>query len=462
MSGIVIRNATVVDGGRQAPADLNIEGGRIVRVSAAGQGDAAAEEIDASGLLALPGGVDAHFHAGDTLGTGVPFPESLGEGTRHAVSGGVTTVLPYVWPLKDEPYGEAAARYIEYFERESLLDFSFHLGVRPDMAQIATLPEAFESGVASFKFHMDYRKTGGGRMTDDDHRIAAMRIIGRHGGRAMFHAENGYIIDALEDQYIAEGRKSWDYHLKSRPTEAEVLAIQQVIACARITGCAVYIPHLTSAEGLQQIEDARAAGVEIDAETCAQYLHFVNDDMATLGNLIKVGPPIREAADRAALWSGVNRGAIKVLASDQSSWSLEKKRSAEGDIFSAIFGIPVVGEMYPLMVSKALREEETDLETVVRVTAEGPARLFGVWPRKGNLGVGADADVVLVDPDAEYAMTASEYSVGWTPFEGVPCRGRFEKVLVGGEVVMDGGVLVHEPSGRHLPVDGRLTGRTDA
>ena len=461
MSETVIRNATVVDGGRQTPADLNVVDGRIARVSAPGKGDSAANEIDASGLHALPGAVDAHFHAGDTLGTGVPFPESLGDGTRHAVSGGVTTVLPYVWPLKDEPYGAAAKRYIEYFQQESLLDFSFHLGVRPDMAQIATIPEAFESGVASFKFHMDYRKTGGGRMTDDDHRIAAMQIIGQHGGRAMFHAENGYIIDALEDQYIAEGRKTWDYHLKSRPTEAEVLAIQQVIACARVTGCAVFIPHLTSAEGLQVIEDARAAGVEIDAETCVQYLHFVNDDMAELGNLIKVGPPIRNEVDREALWSGVSRGAIRVLASDQSSWTLENKRSADDDIFKAIFGIPVVGEMYPLIVSKALKDGLIDIETAVRISAEGPARIFGVWPRKGHLGVGADADIVLVDPTADYKMTANPYSVGWTPFEGIECLGRFERVLVGGRTVMDGGELVHEPSGRYLPVEGRLAGRSD-
>jgi dihydropyrimidinase len=448
---LIVSGAELVDAGARVRADLGVQDGRVAAIMTPGSGLEATEVVDAAGLLILPGAIDAHFHTGTTIGTGASFGDTIEQATRAAARGGVTTVLPYVWGNAGEPVGAFIDRYIAEFSADSFLDFSFHAGVRPDMDLIAQLPDAFERGVSSFKFHMDYRKTGGGRMTDDDHRLAAMAIIGRNGGLAMFHAENGYLIDALEDRFHAEGKTTWEYFLQSRPTVAESLAIHSVLEIGRLTNCDVYIPHLSSLEGLGEIERARASGSTVFAETCVQYLLLTNDDLEKSGGRTKVGPPIREQRDQDALWDGVRRGAIDTIASDHSAWPIGTKLAGEPDVFKILFGIPIVEEMVPLVVTQVLERERCSLFRMVEAFSERPARIFGIYPQKGTLRVGSDADFLLLDPQAIGSVDgAGQVGVGWSPFEGWGLRGRILETYQRGTRIVDQGIVAERQPVHYL------------
>jgi dihydropyrimidinase len=439
---LLVTGTELIDAGVRVRADVGVRDGRVAAILEPGSPADAARTLKADGLWMMPGGIDVHFHTGTTIGTGASFGDTIPEATRAAARGGITTVVPYVWGNPDEAVGAFIDRYVEEFTATSFLDFSLHAGVRPDMKLIAQLPDAFDRGVSSFKFHMDYRKTGGGRMSDDDHRLAAMTIIGARGGLAMFHAENGYIIDALEDRFLAEGKTGWEWFLASRPTEAEVLAIHSVIEIGRMTACDVYIPHLTSLEGLAEIEQARARGGRVYAETCVQYLLLTDQDLGRTGGRTKVGPPIRAQRDQDALWDGVQRGAIDTVASDHSAWPIEAKLAGGDDIFKTLFGIPVIEEMYPLFLTEVLERNRCSVFRMVEAFSERPAKLFGLYPRKGTLRVGSDADFILVDPNAASTLDGSRQNgVGWSPFEGRPLRGQIVATYQRGRRIVDAGTF---------------------
>jgi len=456
----VVIGGEVISGAGTRRIDLGIRGGRVVAVAEPGVGIEGRATVDANGLLVVPGALDVHFHTGDTIGTGVSFADSIATATRAAACGGVTTVVPYVWGRSGESYADLVDRYVDDFRRQSFLDFGLHAGVRPDMGLIRGLPAAFERGVTSFKFHMDYRKTSVNRMTDDDHRLAAMRIIGENGGLAMFHAESGYMIDALEDYFIERGDTSWEYFLKSRPAETEVHAIMTALTIGRLVQCRIYIPHLSSRQGLQAIGEARAKGQEVYMETCPQYLLLTNESLSSLGALAKVGPPLREMEDSEALWEGLRTGRIEVIASDHSAVTLDKKRASGDNIFEAVFGMPIVEEMVSLIWSAGVAGGRLTREMAVSSLSEWPARLFGLWPRKGTLDVGSDADFFLYDPRSTWTLRAAEThgAVGWTPFEGRTMEGRIVATYQRGRMLVRDGELASGGDVMFLPAYGRDRG----
>ena len=443
----------------QIRADLGIASGKVVVIATDPSDLNGDDVIDASGLLVVPGAIDVHFHTGDTIGTGVAFADSIAIATRAAAAGGITTVVPYVWGREAEPYAALVDRYIEEFLGESFLDFSLHAGVRPDMELIQGLPAAFDRGVIWFKFHMDYRKTSVHRMTDDDHRLAAIRIIAEMGGIAMFHAENGYMIDELEDYHISRGLTTWEYFLQSRPVETEVHAIQTVLTLADLTNCRVYIPHLSSAAGMDAIRAARARGRTVYAETCPQYLLLTNDRLRDLGGLVKVGPPLRHESDSQALWQALSRSDITVVASDHSAITLEAKHSAGDNIFATPFGIPIVEEVVPLMWSTGVFGGRISAEQAVSSLSEEPAKLFGLYPQKGALMVGSDADFFLMDPAAEWTLHAADGhgAVGWSPFEGMRMKGQIVATYQRGRPIVEKGAVADQAPISYLRGD---AGRT--
>lgn len=459
MLDVLITNGQVVTDGCELSADVGIADGRVVYLGAHGAAEEAREVVDASGFVVMPGAIDAHFHTQTGAAYFSTRADDMHSATRSAVSGGITTVVPFVWGDSGQPVKSYLGEFLELGQDLSICDFAVHCGLRPEMDVIRQLPDAFNLGVTTFKMHYDYRKTGQGRMSDDDHRMAAMRLIAESGGMAMFHCENGYVIDYLEDEFIESGDRSWKAFLASRPNETEAEAVRRSIFLSELTDCPVYVVHLSSSEGLREIVKARARGVRVGTETCPQYLTLTGDDMEKWGVLAKIGPPLRSRADQEALWNGLAMGQISVIGSDHSAQTLDHKYGQGDDYFLAPFGTPIIDVMLPVTYTAGVAEQRITLANFVDAFTRGPARMFGLYPRKGTLLPGSDADIVLWDPEARWDIRGDdlENPAGYSVFEGMEVQGRARSVWRRGELVFhDGEVLANGGTGKFLPRDRKV------
>jgi dihydropyrimidinase len=317
---------------------------------------------------------------------------------------------------------------------------------------IEQIPDAIARGITSFKFHYAYRRTSQGRTTDDGDRLAAMRLIERHGGIALFHCENGEITDFLEDELGAAGKVGYEHYLASRPNIAEAEAVHRTMLLAELTGCPSYVVHTSARESVAEIIAARRRGLPVHAETCPQYLTLTNDAVLEWGALAKVAPPLRTQADSDALWQAVADRDIEVIASDHSANRREDKDAARDDFRKAPFGTPIVELMLPLLYSGVVSGKVT-LERFVDAVTADPARLFGMYPRKGTLQPGADADILVWDPAAEWTVRAAELvnPAGYSVLEGRTLRGRAWRTwLRGSPLLTDDGVLVEAGTGQSI------------
>jgi dihydropyrimidinase len=289
--------------------------------------------------------------------------------------------------------------------------------------------------------------------------LRAMQTIKRLGATAMVHAENGEMIDVLEDQAIAAGHRGAEHFYPTRPNVAESEAINRAIDIATYVGCPLYIVHLSSAEGLARIKQARDAGLPVWTETCPQYLLLNDDDMRRHGALAKIAPPLRTANDNEALWAGISRGVIPVLATDHASYPLDAKEVGKSDIFQAPFGAPGVETLVPLAFSEGVVERKLSPSWLAQVLSENPAKIFQIYPKKGALQVGSDADLVVIDPERRTVIQAKNLhqGAGYTLFEGREVRGWPVLTMVRGQVLLDNGELKQGPGfGQflHRPMDG--------
>lgn len=453
MLDTLIRGGTVVSDGAIFQADVGIEGGTIAGVWRGEHGLTAAREVDAAGKIVMPGGIDVHFHTQ----TGGIFhstrADNMETATISAALGGVTTVLPFVWGDQGQPLEEFMGRFFELAGELAVCDYSAHCGLRPEWDLIAQIPRAFSMGVTSFKLTYAYRKTGQGRMSEDDHHMMALELIARGGGLAMFHCENGQIIDYLEDKFIREGKTTHHYFLKSRPNLAESETIHRSIVLGELTGCPVYVVHLSAREGLEEIAEAQARGKAVFTETCPQYLTLTDAELERWGVLAKIGPPLRLEPDLQAMWQGLRQGTIETIGSDHSAASVAAKNSAGDNFFMAPFGTAMVEVMMPVVYSEGVAKGRITLERFVSAFTDRPARRFGLYPRKGTLQPGSDADVLIWDPDAVWTVRASELKnpCGYHVFDGWTLKGRpWRSWLRGQPLVQDGQVLLPRGSGRKL------------
>jgi len=450
---LLIRGGQVVTEGRVVAADVGILGEKVAGLYAPGTAPQAAQIYDAAGKYVLPGVIDVHFHCKYLSTVHVTFMDDLTQATASAAHGGVTTIVVFVWGNPGEAPGEYLSAFLKEASELCYTDYAAHCGVRPEMENIRRLPEAFELGVTSFKFHYDYRKTGGGRMTDDDHRLAAMEIIAARGGLAMFHCENGYMIDYLEDKFIAQGKVTPEYFYPSRPNLAEAHSVYTTLVLSELTGCPVYIVHLSAREALELIIQAQARGKPVYAETCPQYLLLTHEKVLEDWGLSKVGPPLRTAADNEAMWWGLQAGFIEIVGSDHAAMTVAAKRAAGQDIFKIPFGMPGTETMLPLLYSEGVVKGRISLPRLVQVLCENPAKRFGLWPRKGALAVGSDADLVILDPEVEWTITAGELHAvsDYTSFEGWKVRGKpVASFLRGRPLLKDGRLQVKPGYGVYL------------
>jgi dihydropyrimidinase len=361
-----------------------------------------------------------------------------------------------------ETLPHAFHRLREEAEAASVLDFGFHFILNHEPPILEGIAETLRLGVTSFKLFMTYKKRGK-RMVSDEFIARTMERLAPLGGLCQLHCENGDILCYLEDKAIAEGRTAPTDFPPTCPDWTEEEAINRAILIGRLTGCPVYVVHLSTRLGLERIKRAQAEGQRVWTETCPQYLLLSDAEMERWGPFAKIGPPLRPAAgpDRAALWEGSAQGFVATVASDHAPRAPAAKEPGRTNIFvdpkgaPIPFGAPSLETLAPLMWSEGVVARGLPPTWFARVLAENPARVFGLWPKKGAIRPGADADLTLWDPEPEWTIERSQHLgiAGFTPYEGWRVRGRAFMTLLRGQVVLGpDGTLEQKPGfGRFLP-----------
>lgn len=454
---LTIRNGTIVTPRGRYEADIECEDGRIAVLAARGESSGGGEEIDAAGLLVFPGFIDPHVHSREP---GLTEKEDFAHSTRAAAAGGVTTILEMpntIPPVSDAAtFRERAARHT----RAAFVDFGLW-GISLGAENIGELPGLVEEGVVGVKLFWGYALDRQTKQLvynladeppenlilppDNGDVLKIFEATARTGGLFAAHCEDRDILEAAQR---ALGRKIADYEdlLASRPDTAEAVTIAVGAEFSRTTGCRFHVVHTSSARGLEAVRAAQSRGIQITAETCPQYLTLTDRSYETVGSLMKVYPPVRRAADRDALWEGVRDGAIASIGSDHAPHTAEQKRQ---DLAAQPAGAVGVETLAPLMVGEAIGGRLSP-ERLSWVLSEGTARLYGLYPRKGAILPGTDADLTLVDPEGESVISNerlhSKHPV--SPWDGVRVRGALKAAVLRGEVIMRDGEPVGDPRGQ--------------
>ncbi len=451
---LIVRGGRVVTATDVVEAAVAIQGGRIVAIGPEAMLPPADRVIDAAGKLVFPGLIDCHLHVGTEY-------DDWQTSALAAARTGLTTLVPFVTCEDGETLPRAVRRVREEAEARSVLDFGVHFILDHEPRLLDDLPAAVELGVRSFKLFMTYKKRGK-RMVSDEFLCKTMERLAPLGAVCQLHCENGDVLCYLEDKAIAEGRTAPVDFPATCPDWTEEEAINRAVLFGRLTGCPVYVVHLSTRLGLERIKRAQAEGQRVWTETCPQYLLLTDKEMERLGPFAKIGPPLRpaEGPDRAALWAGLAAGSIATVASDHAPRPPQMKEPGRANIFvdpqgkPIPFGAPSLETLAPLVYSEGVAGRGLPLPWMARVLAENPARIFGLFPRKGAIRIGADADLTLWDPAAEWTIQQRQHLsvAGYTPYEGWPVRGRAWMSLVRGQVVLNpAGDLEQKPGfGQYL------------
>lgn len=451
---ILIKNGTVVTAAGAFPADVVIEGEKIKALEDSSTVPAD-HIIDAAGRLILPGAIDVHTHLDMPFG-GTVTADDFASGTRAAAAGGTTTIVDYAIQSRGGTLREALEAWHRRAAGKSAVDYGFHLAVTDLREEVLEeIPGLIRDGYPSYKVFMAYK---GALQVDDATLFRVLRLAGRHGGLVLVHAENGDVIDVLTRDFLAEGKTAPLYHALSRPPEVEEEATARFIALARMAGAPAYVVHLSAAGALDQVARARAAGQPIFAETCPQYLFLSLDRYKEPdfgGAKYVMSPPLRAAGNEEALWRGLAAGTLQTVASDHCSFNLQGQKELGRDDYTKIpNGAPGVETRVQLLYAGGVNTGRISLPRFVDLVSTAPARLFGLYPRKGTIAVGSDADLVIFNPEAPFTITAAaqQQNVDYNPYEGFQGKGVPEKVLCRGRVVAEAGRFTGEAGyGRFLP-----------
>jgi dihydropyrimidinase len=422
---LVIAGGRVVYPEKTLRADVGVDQGKIAAVEAAGslQGK---RTIDAAGCYVLPGLIDPHTHP--------VYMDSIADLSRTAACGGVTTVVHYAYARPGDSLVQKIREYKEEGEGTAFTDFALHGGLFETLKQADEIPEAFRMGVTSFKVFMAYAKLGW--MTDDYAMAKVMDIVGRLGGMVAVHAETGLAIDYIMDKLLAEKANFAERFLETSPDIAEAEGIFRAVHVGRLMGCPVYIPHISSEEGVRVIRFMKSQGYPVFAETCPQYLGLTWDELKARGPLGKVGPSIKTEGDRQALWKAVREGIFDAFGSDHAP----KDKKVDDDFFKAAYGSPEVETMLPVIWDRGVNGGVITPNEVVRLLAENSARILGLFHRKGRVQAGSDADLVVFDPAETWTISASNQHTNatYSLFEGREVMGRVKQVVSAVKLIVDG------------------------
>jgi dihydropyrimidinase len=449
---IAIKGGVLVDGERMRPGDIFIRDNIIDGIEPSGSAKSAQKVFDATGKFVLPGIIDCHLHP--------VYADSIDTISRSAVFGGITTLIPFIGAVK--PWGktgelvDAVKDFIEEAESRSIVDFGIHGAViSGDMNTIPTvIPLLVEMGIISFKAFMAYSKRG--MMLKDEDLIRLMENVEKNNGLLAVHAENGLVIDYLENKLTLRNNVKPEYYHSSRPNIVESEAVFRAISFARITRCPLYLVHLSAWESLEIVKLVKEWGEppKIYTETCPHYLTLTEEVMKKWGSMAKVAPPLRTQKDVDLMWKAVNAGLIDVIASDAAGYTAKMKEPIWDQIFKPPAGLPGVETMFTTVYDEGINKRESSLSLLVKLTSENPAKIFGLYPQKGTLKEGTDADLVIFDPSVSHTIRAENQHIktGYTIYEGRECLGAPILVIQRGKVLLENGFLIAKPGcGKFLP-----------
>jgi len=450
MTTTLVQNGTVITASDHYDADIYIDKGVITHIGK-GLSMPADTVVDASGKLVMPGGIDVHTHLDMPFG-GTTSADDFESGTIAAAHGGTTTLIDFAIQDFGQGLYPAYEGWMKKAEGKAVIDYGFHMIVRElsDQVSIEMDKMVRDEGVTSFKLFMAYP---GVFMVDDATIFKALRKTRDNGGLICMHAENGGVIDTLVKEALRKGQTAPKYHALTRPTRAEAEATGRAIALAEMAGVPIYIVHLSCSDALEKIKQARDMGLPAYAETCPQYLFLSYEDYERPdfeGAKYVMSPPLREKWNQDALWKGLARNDLQVVSTDHCPFCMNEppQKQAGKDDFSKIpNGAPGIETRLMLVWDGGVRTGKIDMHRFVEIVSTNPARMFGLWPKKGTVAVGSDGDLVLFDAEKETTLSASTHHmrVDYNPYEGRVVRGGPAVVLSRGEVVVDHGKFKVKP-----------------
>lgn len=443
---LYLKNGRVVTETGEVYRGVAIQDGKIERLVGDDTGVPAREEIDLGGKLVLPGLVDDHVHFNEP---GREHWEGYTTGSMAAAAGGVTTFLEM--PLNATPPTINAGHLhnkLAAVQDKAVVDYALWGGLVNN--NVADLPGLHDGGVIGFKGFMSNSGVDFARI-DDDVLYAGLRAAREMGNLVAVHAENEWVTGLLGEELRAAGRTDRPAWYESRPPAAELEAVERAIYWAGVTGGRLHVVHVTIAAGMRAAQTAKAAGANVTVETCPHYLYFDEADFVQLGPAAKCAPPLRSRDEVEALWQCVLDGSVDTIASDHSPCPWADKAPGLENIWKAWGGISGVQSMLPVLLTEGVHKRGLPLSDLVRLTAGNPARIFGLYPRKGSLLPGADADLVVVDPEAVWELAADDlfYKHKHSAYVGRRFHGRVERTIVRGQTVFADGRICVDPGYGH-------------
>ncbi len=434
---ILIKNGRIITADADYTADIFIEGETISTIgkNLTVQADTV---IDATGKLVMPGGIDPHVHL-DMPFMGTFSSDSYETGTRAALYGGTTMVIDFILQTQGKSLQHALDDWKSRSDNNCVGDYSFHMAVTDfndeTKKEIKTFIEDY--GITSFKTFMAYK---GALMIDDRQMIGLMEEVKKNGGLINVHATNGDMIDYLVQKHRSEGKLSPLYHYLSQPEVTEAEAAERFVDMANYTGCPGYIVHLTCEGALNAVRNATRRNQNMFVETCIQYL-IIDASLYEQEDGAKwvMSPPLREKKDQATLWAGINQGMVQVVATDHCPFMWQQKLMGKDDFSKIPNGHPAIENRMELLFSEGVSKGKITLNKFVEVASTNAAKIFGMFPRKGTIAVGSDADIILIDPNEKHTISAKTHhmNVDYSGYEGWELTGKVKTVLLRGQVAVD-------------------------
>jgi dihydropyrimidinase len=453
---LVIRNGTVATAAETMRCDIGILGEKIVAM--AEHLPAGARDIDAAGRYVLPGGIDSHCHIEQLSGMGIMSADDFYSGTVSAAFGGTTTIIPFAAQHRGTSVTATVADYHECARTKAVIDYGFHLiiGEPTDKVLNEELPAAIKGGITSFKVYMTYPKW----RLEDYQLLEVLSVADREGALVMVHAENDDMIRWIAKRLIERGHGAPKFHGVAHDALAEAEATHRIISLSRLLSVPVLIVHVSSPEATNTIRAAQTLGAKIYAETCPQYLVLTAADMDRLGvegAKWCCSPPLRDKAAQEAIWAGLGNGTFQVYSSDHAPYRFDETakipRGDQTTFKEMANGIPGIEMRLPILFSEGVLKGRLSINQFVALASTNHARMYGLYPRKGTIAIGSDADIAIWNLDIEKRIDYSMMhdAVGYTPYEGHVYKGWPEIVTSRGRIVVEDGKLkVARGSGRYL------------
>ncbi len=447
----LFKSGTVVSGRGTRRADVLVEDEKILQVGR-NLCDPLARVVDVTGKLLMPGFIDAHTHF-DLDVCNTTTIDDFDSGTKSAIRGGTTTIVDFACPNKGESLHHGLELWHKKADGKCWCDYGFHMTIDDWNEEIEKeIDDMYAAGISSFKMYMTYPAM----MIGDEAMYKALKKLKQKGGICGVHCENSGVINALIAEKKAAGQMGVSSHPETRPDFLEAEAVSRLLRIAQAVDIPVVIVHLTNAATLAEVTAARRRGQKVYVETCPQYLVlddsvYYNEDYTRAARYV-CAPPIRKAEDCRALWAGLRKGDIQTISTDHCAFTLEQKDAGRGDFTKIPGGLPGVEARGELVYSFGVATRKISLATMCKALSENPAKLYGMFPRKGIIAPGADADIVVYDPQADHILRAEDMvsRAGYTPYEGFVTRGCVSQVWLRGNLMVENGHVIGQQMGRYM------------